>query len=165
MTYIQQILNYQLELIKIQINFIDGDSYVTLERFIPSKMVRSLRKFGFARKGTYRGYSLFNRESGSRLPGTLAINNMALISDYKHDSFDTGHVVKTIIDAKLGIEDRYVEQNEAFTTLTTYLNGGDVIWIGTSPANKYTFSDVSDFRNVPLDIGGWVYTPAYHCCY
>ena len=147
-------LNYSFESIGTQITFTGGNSYVTVGKFNPSRMTGGLRNAGFTKRGTYHGYRLFTRRSGSRPAGTVAVNRTALISDYKHDSIATKSVVKAIIDAKSGTRVRYVERNNAFATLAGYLDSGDIIWTGISPANRTTFSALSAFRGIPLSIGG-----------
>lgn len=147
-------LNYSFESIEMQITFTGSNSYVTLGRFDISEMEVGLRQSGFTRESEYRDFTLFRRDAGGRPPGTIAVNNTALISDYKHNSISTKRVVKTIIDTKTGRANSYIEQNKALAMLSEQLNGGDVIWTGASPANGTTFSDLSAFRTVPIDIGG-----------
>jgi hypothetical protein len=144
---------YSFESVERQINFTSANSYITLGSFVPSEMT-VLRKPGITKEGTYRGFTLFSRNSRDTRPGTIAINNNAIISDYKRNSISTKRAVKTIIDTKAGVAGRYVDQNKVFSTLTRKLGDGDIVWVGTSPIDGFGFSDISAFRGVPIDVGG-----------
>lgn len=147
-------LNYSFESIAAQINFIGSNSYVTLGEFAPDEVATGLRELGFTEEKTYNGYTLFGRHSGDRPSATVAVNSASLISDYKHDSTSTEQIVETIIDAKSGAVERYIEQKEGFATLIKLLQADDIIWTGISPDTSTKIPSRSVFRSVPIAISG-----------